>query len=149
MNFLTTHELEKIRNAHTSGLQLTRLSIDRLFNEVDIAKEDVRVIELKIDATYAMNGALKAEIEALKGQIDGYKMRYENTGSMFGRRDQAATIEENKLLNDALMIAYTHCSGNEMDTITNMIECVINLGKLPEYLKLDIGKGKKLLGDRL
>lgn len=101
-DFLTTHELEKIRNDHTSGSQLTRLSIDKLFNELDIAKEDVRGIELKIDAVYAEKGALQAEIVFLKGQIEGYKMKYENTGAMFGRQNQLAIIEENKQLRAAL-----------------------------------------------
>lgn len=99
---LTTYELDRIKDDHSKGRKLTRLAITKLIRELDIAKEDVRGIELKIDATYAMNGALKAEIAALNAKIEGYQMKYENTGSMFGRQAQAATIEENKRLRAAL-----------------------------------------------
>lgn len=99
---LTQYELDRIKDDHKGGRRLPRLAITKLFRELDIAKEDVRGIELKIDAMYAEKGSLQAEIAFLKGQIDGYKMKYENTGTMFGRQNQLSIIEENKKLRAAL-----------------------------------------------
>lgn len=64
---MTQHEFNKIKEAHNAGMQLTRHSISKLINEVEIAKQDVRVIEVKISEAYAekanVRGALKVIYE--------------------------------------------------------------------------------------
>lgn len=123
---LTQYQLDRIKDDHSKGRKLPRLAITKLFRELDIAKEDVRGIELKIDAKIAEIVSLQAEIAFLKGQIAGYKMRYENTGSMFGRREQAATIEENKRLREALQESLNIIAIQPLDTVMkNLLDITI------------------------
>ncbi|MCZ8541980.1 hypothetical protein [Psychrobacillus psychrodurans] len=89
-----------------NALKVEPINFEGLIEQVEkieiLEKEKETFRRMITEDLKPVNVLLEKENQKLREEIQQYKSKYENTGSMFGRQAQRTLIDENKKLREAL-----------------------------------------------